>query len=70
MRWHLLRLHQTLLNMESQDYEKRFGRVTTGELLQLVINHPQFAWLRIISALVVEIDQVLEWRGTGQVRRF
>jgi len=59
LRGRLLHLHKTLLERESQDYEKRFGRVSTGELLQLVLNHPQFAWLRIISALVVEIDEVL-----------
>ena len=33
--------------------------MTTGELLQLVINHAQFGWLRMISALVVEIDEIL-----------
>ena len=55
----LLRLHKTLLEMERTDYEKVFGRVTAGELLQLVINHAQFGWLRLISALVVEIDEVL-----------
>ena|ERR1051325_738229 len=59
LRRRLLHLHKTLLEMERQDYEKRFGRVNTGELLQLVINGTQFAWLRIISALVVEIDEVL-----------
>jgi len=59
LRSRLLHLHKTLLEMERQDYEKRFGRVSTGELLQLVINHSQFAWLRIISALVVEIDEML-----------
>ena len=59
LRARLLHLHKTLLEMERQEYEKRFGRVSTGELLQLVINHAQFAWLRIISALVVEIDEVL-----------
>ena len=59
LRGRLLHLHKTLLEMERLDYEKRFGRVTTGELLQLVINHTQFAWLRIISALVVEIDEVV-----------
>jgi len=55
----LLRLHKMLLEMERIDYEKIFGRVTAGELLQLVINHAQFSWLRRISALVVEIDEVL-----------
>jgi hypothetical protein len=59
LRGRLLHLHKTLLEMERQDYEKRFGCVNTGELLQLVINGTQFAWLRIISALVVEIDEVL-----------
>jgi len=55
----LLRLHKALLEMERLDYEKVFGRVTAGELLQLVINHAQFGWLRMISALVVEIDEAL-----------
>src|SRR5437870_6442102 len=30
------------------------------QVLQLVINHVQFAWLRLISALVVEIDEMLD----------
>jgi hypothetical protein len=55
----LLHLHKSLLELEQQDFEKTSGRVTTGELLQLVINHSQFAWLRMISALVVEIDEML-----------
>jgi hypothetical protein len=28
--------------------------------LQLVLNHAQFAWLRIISAMVVQIDEMLD----------
>jgi hypothetical protein len=59
LRGHLLHLHKMLLEMERRDFEKTSGRVGTGELLQLVINHTQFAWLRIISALVVEVDEVL-----------
>ena len=59
LRGPLLHLHKSLLELERQDYEKTFGRVNPGELLQLVINHTQFAWLRMISALVVEIDEVL-----------
>lgn len=59
LRSRLSHLHKKLLEMERQNFEKKSGRVTTGELLQLVINHSQFAWLRIISALVVEIDEVL-----------
>jgi hypothetical protein len=60
VRRQLLRLHQTLLEMERKSYERTHGRVNSGELLQLVINHEQFAWLRIISALVVQIDEMLD----------
>lgn len=60
LRHRLLHLHKSLLDIERANYEKAFGQVNSGELLQLVINHPQFAWLRTISALVVEIDEALD----------
>ena len=56
----LLHVHQTLLDMERKSFETTHGRVNSGELLQLVLNHAQFAWLRIISALVVQIDEMLD----------
>jgi hypothetical protein len=59
LRLGLLRLHKALLEMERINYEKVAGQVNSGELLQLVLNHPQFGWLRIISAFVVEIDEIL-----------
>ena len=60
VRLKILQLHQTLLEIERRSYERTHGRVNSGELLQLVINHPQFAWLRTISALVVQIDELLD----------
>lgn len=60
LRRKLLHLHKTLLEMERTDFERDFGYVTSGELLQLVINHAQFAWLRQISALVVQIDEMFD----------
>ena len=60
VRLKMLRLHQMLLEMERKSFEKIHGRVNSGELLQLVISHEQFAWLRIISALVVQIDEMLD----------
>jgi hypothetical protein len=60
VRLKLLHLHQTLLDNERRSFERTHGRATSGELLQLVINHEQFAWLRIISALVVQIDEMLD----------
>ena len=60
VRVRLLHLHQTLLDMQRKSFETTHGRVNSGELLQLVLNHPQFAWLRIISTLVVQIDEMLD----------
>ena len=59
LRNRLLHLHKVLLEMERENFERKSGRVTAGELLQLLLNDSQFAWLRIISAFVVEIDEVL-----------
>jgi len=56
----MLHLHKILLEMERADFERVSGRLTSGELLQLVINDEQFAWLRKISALVVQIDETLD----------
>jgi hypothetical protein len=55
----LLQLHQVLLEAERITYEQVRGRVSAGELLQLVIYHEQFAWLHPISELVVQIDELL-----------
>ncbi|WP_017741402.1 hypothetical protein [Scytonema hofmannii] len=55
----LLDLHKILLDTERTTYEQVRGRVSRGELLQLLISDEQFAWLRNISMLVVEIDETL-----------
>ncbi len=60
VRHSLMHLHQTLLEMERKSFERTHGRVNSGEFLQLVINHAQFAWLRMVSALVVQIDEMLD----------
>ena len=56
----LLRLHACLLETERIAYEQVRGRVSSGELLQLLIDHEQFAWLHRISELVVQIDEMLQ----------
>ena len=56
----LLELHKTLLDWERAAYEREHGRQSSGELLRLLLDHPQFEWLRAISALVVRIDEELE----------
>ncbi|HEX7723526.1 MAG TPA: hypothetical protein VF397_15305 [Pyrinomonadaceae bacterium] len=70
LRLGLLRLHKVLLEIERINYEKVHGQVRSGELLQLVLNHPQFNWLRIMSALVVEIDEALDGDEPATVSDF
>lgn len=55
----LLHLHKALLDTERASYEQAHGRVSSGELLQLVISHEHFAWLHAISELIVSIDEML-----------
>jgi hypothetical protein len=61
LRHGLLRLHKTLLDSEQVTYERINGRVeSAGQLLQLVMADPWFAWLRPLSHLVVRIDEMME----------
>ncbi|MBD2162853.1 hypothetical protein H6G04_00380 [Calothrix membranacea FACHB-236] len=55
----LLTLHSCLLQIERIAYEQVRGRVTSAELLRLVISDEQFAWLHRISEMVVQIDEML-----------
>jgi hypothetical protein len=60
----LLEQHKLLLHRERAAYEKTNGPMAgTGEFLALVLEHPQFAWLRELSALVIEIDEALSRRS-------
>ena len=56
----LLHLHKTLLDWEQSAYERVHGRVSAAELLKVIVEDPQFAWLRPISELIVRIDTTVE----------
>ncbi len=56
----LLHLHKTLLDWERAAYERVHGRASAGEWLKLIVEDPQFAWLRPISELIVRIDETME----------
>lgn len=56
----LLRLHKALLDSERVTYEQVHGRVSSsGEFFRLVIDHDWFSWLRPISQLIIQMDDVL-----------
>src|SRR5437899_6619771 len=57
----LLQLHKVLLDSESASYDHDVARITTrGQLLELVLHDPWFAWLHELSELVVLIDEALD----------
>lgn len=57
----LLDLHKTLLDSETAVYDHDFARITSkGQLLDLVLHDPWFAWLHELSELVVLIDETLD----------
>ena len=57
----LLHLHKSLLDSESARYDHDIARITSkGQLLNLVLHDPFFAWLHELSELVVQIDEILD----------
>ena len=61
LRNELLRLHKTLLDSESALYDHDIARIRSrGQLLELVLHDPWFAWLHELSELVVLIDEALD----------
>lgn len=57
----LLRLHKSLLDDERTQFERVRGRIeSSGEFLQLVLHDEWFAYLRPLSALMVQIDELLD----------
>lgn len=56
----LVRLHKVLLDRERRAYEQRHGPIPSGELLRLVLFDEQFSWLRVLSAMIAEIDAIVD----------
>lgn len=54
----LLKLHKTLLDHERALYEGINGPQTPAQFLNILIDDPDFAWLRKFSMLIVEIDEM------------
>jgi len=60
----LLELHKAILRAQQILYEREHGRVgSRGELLQLVVQHPDFKWIRALSALIAQLDEWSETTG-------
>jgi len=72
LRHALLELHKTLLDAQRIRYERDNGRVESrGELLDLVLRDESFEWLRVLSALIAQLDELaaVEDRDAGAEMR-
>lgn len=59
----MLRLHKTLLEAEKANYEAVNGIIQNANVyLSLVLDDPQFAWLRKFSSLIALIDEATSMR--------
>jgi len=57
----LLTHHKALLDSERARYEHDIERVkSSGQMLNLVLHDPFFAWLHELSELIVAIDETLD----------
>jgi len=55
----LLPLHRALIEVARDDYAFAYGKtVGPAQLLQLITDDPFFAWLKPMTALIVEIDEM------------
>jgi hypothetical protein len=60
----LVALHAALLGCERRAYEAAYGPMEAAELLRQLIHHDQFAWLRLLSAMIARIDEALDADGS------
>ena len=66
LRQRLITLHKALLDDAKSAYEMDRGHVgSPGNLLQLVIGDPWFAWLHDISELIVRLDEMTAANGAA-----
>ena len=56
----LLALHKLLLDRERRVYESRHGAAAAADLLRLLLQDEQFAWLRPLSRLAAEMDGLVD----------
>ena len=60
-------LHRHALTLTQQSFEKLHGSVRgPGELLQLAVHDPLFAWLRPLSQEIVALDELAEADEIGE----
>ena len=60
LRRSLLELHRAIVAVEREDFERRNGTVSAGEFLRVRVEDPVWEWLRPLSTLIVQLDELEE----------
>lgn len=61
LRRRVLRLHKALIGAERRRYEEIHGRIENEyQLLGLVSNDPEFAWLRPLTHYILDLEERLD----------
>lgn len=55
----LLPLHRALIDAAKEDYALAVAPVKPAQLLQLLTDDPFFEWLKPVTALIVDIDEMV-----------
>ena len=56
----LLKLHKMLVDHERRIYEDIRGPQSPAQFLTVLLDDPDFTWLRKFSTLIVEIDEMFD----------
>jgi len=56
----LLKLHKVFVDLERSAYESIHGVLTPGQFLNVLIENEDLSWLRKMSMLIVDIDEMFD----------
>jgi hypothetical protein len=60
VRRRVLELHRSLIDFERRDYERIQGRLSDADFFKVLMTDPAFEWLGPLTALIVNLDELLE----------
>ena len=63
----LLKLHKNLVDHERAIWEGMNGPATAGQFLNVLLEDPDFSWLRKFSTLIVDIDEMFAQKDGFQL---
>ena len=58
----MLKLHKSMLDLERDMYEGIHGKLAPAQYVNLLMEDEDFAWLRKFSMLIVEIDEMFDFK--------